>query len=1337
MLSAGILYILLVLENYIQRRLFSEGKPLTERECLNRGGAIIVLAEPGAGKTELLESFSTQLGTTRQRAGIFRHIGTVDNARPLVIDALDEVARQDQSAVHGIIVKAVEAGAPKLVFASRSSEWDDQQTRYVEECAGSKPTVVYLKPFDDDEQRQLFKNKFPDEDFDKFRAEVDRIGLMPLLGNPMFLLLFVEGYIQAGRNFESKRQIFSDAVERLASGDGKSNGATPRAPDALVQAAASELFAKLLLSGATGFTTVELIGDQDFPYLYGLSDRNKSVLQDALNSRLFKPTTDANCHEPVHRIVAEYCAARYLANRLSDPSDTLSLQRCLAIIAPNGVVRDELRGLIGWLAAVGDVTLQKAVIELDPYAVIANGDPAQLLTDCKALLLGSLFDLSQTDPYFRRADVWRRFNAAGFFTLDLARDLQKLLSNPEDGSHLLDLVLELVEGEPVCAALTSEFRSLMLDPARSLITRLRAQRCIVTITNYTPAEDASNLIRLGDFESLNVAARFTVDNTTKALGKEQLLDLLTRLGNPGAMNNGEPRRYQSRYFITELLRCLDHETTVWLLDNLNTDLPCTCGANNPHLCNCRHEISKIAGRLLDQYFHLTDPGQHSPEKIWHWMRNLKFERTIRDKDAQSIQALRDNNELRHAIHLLAFEGQTDSDQIWNTTCDLRWRDCHAGLRPSVEDEQALAQHGFETDNVALWGNFAYGHNSHSETKGPDPYRTKLREQARAKPDFMRVWAARSRAWREADRKYRYSSSRRVKRIERRRQEAEAATLRHLNENRAMIEQGNHWGWTKEFARYFLHFPEKLEEVAGNRFTAERALSNCFSMAAPHLPSLGDLAEGKGRHIAEVLHAGCLVHFRTRGSLNCIDAAVLRVVKTDLANQKAYRDGEAELFEAEIDSRILRSDEEVEAFARAYIEPTISASEGTYSSLWWLDNKERFQPLRAKLAPEWIETYRNASYHTTDKLFDICARCCDRSWLLDLIERRCDELINANKAEQAWQKGFWFIRHFFFAREDRDGIWGSVLSDLDGIFALENIAGRLGRTEASAWPTLNAEKVFRILDAYVEVWPRVFLPSSWGSDSPKEERAYRFLTDIVWHIEKDQPETAIPIIDRMLTDLRYSNFHTDLRSIKAMLLREQGLRSFVLPKPADVVALMDKGAAASVEDLRALILEELEHCQQWLNGAETDPIDMFWLDDKHVDENTARNRIVERLQARLTALDTSVAIEHHMADSKRCDFTVAKVIDGRRRLLVCEVKGQWHKELYSAAGEQLDKRYAIHPDAAQQGIFLALWFGPEEKVAGKAKHAIQSAEELRTSILEELPDSLRGFIDVFVLNLSRG
>ena len=61
-----------------------------------------------------------------------------------------------------------------------------------------------------------------------------------------------------------------------------------------------------------------------------------------------------------------------------------------------------------------------------------------------------------------------------------------------------------------------------------------------------------------------------------------------------------------------------------------------------------------------------------------------------------------------------------------------------------------------------------------------------------------------------------------------------------------------------------------------------------------------------------------------------------------------------------------------------------------------------------------------------------------------------------------------------------------------------------------------------------------------------------------------------------------------------------------------------------------------------------------------------------------------------------------MIDGKRRLLVTEVKGQWHNKLYTAAAAQLHERYSIHPDAEQQGIFLVIWFGVDEKVAGRKK-----------------------------------
>jgi hypothetical protein len=82
-----------------------------------------------------------------------------------------------------------------------------------------------------------------------------------------------------------------------------------------------------------------------------------------------------------------------------------------------------------------------------------------------------------------------------------------------------------------------------------------------------------------------------------------------------------------------------------------------------------------------------------------------------------------------------------------------------------------------------------------------------------------------------------------------------------------------------------------------------------------------------------------------------------------------------------------------------------------------------------------------------------------------------------------------------------------------------------------------------------------------------------------------------------------------------------------------------------------------------------------------------------------------------------------------------VKGQWHSELFTAAASQLDERYAIHPDADQQGIYLALWFGPTEKVAGKKRHGIANANELREAILDAMPEELHGLIDVFVLDLS--
>lgn len=152
------------MENYyIERRLFVGEDPISESDCLSEGGIIVVLAEPGAGKTELLNSFARRLGVRSQRASIFRYSTTVPTSAVIVIDALDEVERLDPSAVEQTIVKTFESQASTVVFASRSSEWGNERNRFIEDCFGIKPNVVRLSPFDESEQRELFESLFPEE----------------------------------------------------------------------------------------------------------------------------------------------------------------------------------------------------------------------------------------------------------------------------------------------------------------------------------------------------------------------------------------------------------------------------------------------------------------------------------------------------------------------------------------------------------------------------------------------------------------------------------------------------------------------------------------------------------------------------------------------------------------------------------------------------------------------------------------------------------------------------------------------------------------------------------------------------------------------------------------------------------------------------------------------------------------------------------------------------------------------------------------------------------------------------------------------------------------------
>ncbi|QYX46933.1 hypothetical protein K3F43_19895 [Pseudomonas tussilaginis] len=1331
---------------YLPRSLSSKERIYTEEALLAASNYVVVLAEPGGGKTELMGSLARQLGTSTVTANKFKHLGADTENSPLVIDAFDELAKLDQTGIHSLLANARKAKPTHVIISSRSSEWGTAATNAFEDYLGCSPLVVRLCEFEEGEQREIFHHHVRGEEFSKFQAEVARFDLGALLPNPQFLKMFADAYIESGRHFTDKRNIFSQAVERLAK-EANVNVAQTLSIKQRV-ALSSEVFAKLLLAGAEGIGTSELTADRIYPLLASLFDKHTAA-EGILATRLFKPGDSADQHRPVHKIVAEYCAADYLAKRIADPVDPLTLHKCLPIIAPNNAVRDELRGLLGWLAALGNRSIQETAIELDPYAVLANGDPSQLEHSSKRLLIQGLKDVETKDPYFRRGDAWRRFSASGFFTQEVMTEIKPLLASGSDG-HLRDLILELLTGSPAIAHLTQELRQLVLDSSESEHTRLLASRCLLDLSGHDHRADLAVLVSEASHTSLKIAVTILTTIGVEALGLDYLASFF-RVCSSLYPRHQVPYKSSvgTRYFIKRFVGGLNLMSIEWLLDDLTKDLACTCKKKH-YECDCRIGISKIVGLMLDRYFDLAMPP-FAAKKVWHWIENLIFHEQKSTDQSKSVQVLQNDDGLRREIMAQALGPLTNSDDIFETKIQKFDFHAHSGLRFQSDDYKFIVDLAFEIDNPALWASYIAMHsfNQSQALRGPNKLRRHMREQALEKPSLMREWAKFNRAIAQLaqSQKKSMSTHRRIMRRRHREQsDINKLNIQYLRDNRELIESGRHWNCLARFADLVLNAPDQIEHEFGDEVLVRKALRNCLDFIAPNVPNLLRLAQlqcaSQGAHTEPVLFAACLEIMRSDGNLENVDLPLLNALRTNLdMGYGAVSDEERDALKDEVNRLIFAGTGSAETFLRQYVEPQLAQKGCQHPEIWLLRGDEVFSQLRAAISIEWLDRFSDLALGPLDTLFEIAAEFGDRDALQKIIAERCSAFMSAwpsptGDEDLENRRIFWLVRTFYFLEDAPETYWNWLKTEKNNIFSLSERSGRFNYGEHSHWPKLTLRKVVAVLEAFIDKWPKVDLPSHWGTGSPDEENAYRFLKEIVWLIDLDVSDDAVRVIDRLLADPKFADMYNDLRSIRARKISQIARRSFEPPTPQEIVDRLDRDMVVNVEGLRQVVLQELQDFQKAINGGEFNSADRFYDNDKHLNEVRATEIIAERLSLILKPQGITITTEHQLKSANRSDFTATKLIGGTRRLLVTEVKGQWHRELYTAAAAQLYARYSIHPDAEHQGIYLVIWFGRDVNVAGIKNRNIHTSQELKSSIEKTMPPELAGLIDVFVLDVSK-
>jgi hypothetical protein len=944
--------------------------------------------------------------------------------------------------------------------------------------------------------------------------------------------------------------------------------------------------------------------------------------------------------------------------------------------------------------------------------------------------------LSEEDPYFRRSDVWRSFSASGFFTAETIDTVRAILGEPDDGGHLKGLLFELLEGSPAINGLTNELTTHILDEQEPDHIRERALHCLIGHQAQAWEAILEQLSRESGQCPSRLASLIIEAVGPGQIDQEVIAQLLERGAALYGQNDG--RRIESRYHLRRMVKTFSTPLIVWLLDRFTVGLTCDCDASSSILCHCRDGVSKIAGLLLDRYFEVK-AAPYDPVQVWRWLEGLNFHNFKQPSDSPAVRKLQSDDALRFELQKILLSERRTDEAVRDAFFDyLHGHHGHSGLTLTVTDVERLVSWAFQYDNSLLWGRLIPNRPSvyAPSTWQPDPLRAAMRAQSREKMEFLARWSEIEKLRRDAEIEQREPRYRFLSRQRRRERRIEEANARSLEEDRELIQQGFHNVWMRYMARIYLIEPEKIDELFGGEIDVPSALRASLANLQAAGPTLQNLANHVGSETARVLHAGCLAEFRSVGHLDSVSDEILIAVRTDIGGYESISDEEEGALTSEIDRKILPNLAVAEGLLRQLSEPVL-ADGGTPRFMHWLSNDEQFAPLKTSLALEWLQRFPEMDETARDRLFDIAVIHGDRIALTELMEERCATLLEGIGPHR-WeaQRMFWFLRHAFFVQHPDARIWSWLTRLPNTIFAFENLReNRRSSEEQSGWPSLTAEKVALILEAFVDEWPTVELPNSWGTGSPRGERAYRYLTEIVWAIGRDTPVNAIAVIERLRAGGRFANFDRTFRSIRASSVRARTLEDYMPPSPTDVVRMLNVAGPVTVEHLRAIILERLASLQREIRGGDLDIRAMYYNDGVRVGENVATERTVALLRPRLQSLGLSDALEHQMAQENRCDITISTVISGHRRLLTIEAKGQWNRALFTAAEAQLYEKYSIHPDAAEQGIYLVYWFGGSERVAGRLNQSISTPEEVASQISEAIPEDLRGRLDVFVLDIS--
>ncbi|WP_105401393.1 NACHT domain-containing NTPase [Neorhizobium sp. T7_12] len=1324
--------------SYVPRRIQiarpnGETEILSEDEFASLDAPLILLGEPGAGKTKTAKALAAMPGKAYFTADLLATGSPASNLPEYnpVIDGLDETPGDGSgSPLLSILRRLEEKKTSTFILTCRAADWADiQNERMVQNWFGKKPIVGHLQPLNDAEIVAVVDavGSYA-AGGQTFLQQAETRNVTDLARNPQALILLLAAIAEGGWP-RSKTELYQRACESFATEKNEIhqslNPKRPSVDDIL--SVTGFICAQLLLSGKRGVN----VDGRDQKLFTRIGDLTSDAvgfpdIEAAASSLLFVSSAPGNV-EPYHRTIAEYLAARWFSDRLRD--GTLSIRRLETLFYKGGNVPVSLRGVHAWLATLErDVT--ERLVEHDPYGCFRYGDVQQYSVEQARDLLKQLQNLAAMDPYFRSED-WEGQVGGGLARPELRDEIVELMGNPDVPYQLTTVILESLKGTEFVATIRDELRNVVLSENTPYVVRDRALTALETDSLSEDWHDlALKLIASAEHGSARMAVEIAIDHPQLFEGAE-----IAAITNAYDEVNEKLSQNLHLGIAYRLLPRMSPE-------QLASAIPIYSG-KLPHERYDRSKLDRKAEeRLLDALkVYIEKGGQPSAQELWEWLRHVtRYQYRAQDWPAFSLQYFSQRTDIRRQIQTLALDTENAAERRMTS---FYLSEMGAGLTFQESDIafhlEDLAKRASQlNDFIERWRNLVEWIFLNQSFIGQAE--AVARQQAESRPELQTIL---DEITNRPPPSWEREQEQRQRRWETKQKRQNSARYRSFATIKEEVREGRHLSALYDVATAYMGLftdvnsiddpIRRVEWMVGSE-NVEAALQGiaaaCLRNDLPTPRAIATLeAEEKQRYFLEkIALVGCALRQSQGGDVASLPRetliCALAACQWGLYSQEKYLPG----LEETLTRLVFSETAEMKSFVKDTIEPLLFRGNAHVSGLNEVLSAERFTALASELGIEWLARSGEMSDQSLRHILKAALNLSDRAALSDLVAMK----LQANVWPTPDHRDLWCAVAFLvdFQRFGQT-IRTLATTEVDTLSAIRLMLSGETKTLASQ---ISVSQLSFLIETYAFRFPLVGMPQSgWGENTPYESA--RFLAACIAGLGEIVTEEAQSELERLVASGKLGNHIDNMRHVLAEHTRAMAEADWSNHTLKDVRHILLGRAPQTIEDLQALVADQLHAMQDRLQNGSFNAVRPFWDNTVPHRENYCRDLIATHIEPHLEKLGIRVHTEGTMPSDTRCDLLCTiGAID-----LPIEIKGQWHGEIWTAASVQLEGNYSRHYRANGRGIYLVIWFGdvPGMNPPGIRENGRpESATAMLKAIPERSPTKISEKTTLFVLDVSK-